>query len=73
MFWKKKETTPKCLYDSENWKPAVRCSICTGEQVAGFQNIHSGEFKEECLIRDETDLQKFKKKYKIINDLEKIY
>ena len=25
-------------YDKEKTKPAIRCSICTGEQVAGFLN-----------------------------------
>ena len=28
-------------YDKEKTKPAIRCSICTGEQVAGFLNKRS--------------------------------
>ena len=50
MFGKKKKAEA-AWYDKENWKPALKCSICNGEQVAGFQNIHTGEFKEETLIR----------------------
>ena len=41
----------KTEYDRENWKPVLKCSICNGEQVAGFKNIHTGEFKEEIFIR----------------------
>lgn len=29
----------KASYDKENKKPVIRCSICTGEQVAGFKDI----------------------------------
>lgn len=52
-------------YDAENWKPVLRCSICNGEQVAGFKNIRTGEFQEECFIRDDSQLQAFKRKYGI--------
>lgn len=59
-------------YDKENWRPVLKCSICNGEQVAGFKNIHTGEFKEECLIRDNEELQAFKQKYGI-TDMKKEY
>ncbi len=52
-------------YDRENWKPVLKCSICNGEQVAGFRNIHTGEFREECFIRDASELEAFRKKYGI--------
>ena len=52
-------------YDRENWRPVLRCSICNGEQVAGFKNIHTGEFREECFIRDSSELEDFKYKYGI--------
>ena len=42
----------KCSYDRENLKPVIRSSICTGEQVAGFRNIHTGKFSEVMLARD---------------------
>lgn len=71
MFGKKKKTAV-AVYDKENWKPALKCSICNGEQVAGFQNIHTGEFKEETLIRGTQELEAFKQKYRIAQ-ITKIY
>ena len=72
MFWKKK-TLQTISYDKENWKPVLKCSICNGEKVAGFQHLHTGDFKEECLIRGEKELQEFKAKYGIVGEMEKIY
>ena len=42
MFGRK--TIEKKEYDRENLRPLLRCSICTGEQVAGFKNRHTGKF-----------------------------
>ena len=50
-------------YDRDNLKPVIRVSICTGEQVAGFRNIHTGKFSEDMLIRDSRDLAEFRKLY----------
>lgn len=61
----KKPQTSKLTYDRENQKPVIRCSICTGEQVAGFKDVHTGKFTDIMLIRDEKDLQDFKSKYGI--------
>ena len=55
----------KCTYDRENQKPVIRSSICTGEQVAGFKNIHSGKFSEVMLIRHGSDLKEFLELYDI--------
>lgn len=55
----------RLTYDRETQKPVIRCSICTGEQVAGFKDIHMGKFTDICLIRNETDLQEFKEMYGI--------
>ena len=55
----------KTKYDRENWKPVLKCSICNGEQLAGFKNIHTGEFKEEIFIRSFEELEAFKQKYGI--------
>lgn len=52
-------------YDKENWKPVLKCSICNGERVAGFKNIHTKKFKEECFIKDDSDLEEFMLKYGI--------
>lgn len=66
MFWnKRKEQVRPVDYDRENWRPVLKCSICNGERVAGFKNIHTGEFKEECFIRDDRELEEFKQKYGI--------
>ncbi|MBQ6967178.1 MAG: aspartate dehydrogenase [Lachnospiraceae bacterium] len=53
--------------------PAIKCSICNGEQVAGFKNIHTGAFEEDMLILGEKDLKEFKKKYGITGEIQKIY
>ena len=60
-------------YDREKTKPAIRCSICTGEQVAGFLNKRSGKFEEIALIRRPEDLEDFKKTYGITGEVEKFY
>lgn len=60
IFRKEKKPLP---FDRENLRPVIRASICTGEQVAGFQNIHTGKFTEVMLIRDDRDLGEFRKLY----------
>lgn len=50
-------------FDRENQRAVLRCSICTGEQVAGFKNIHTGKFEEVMLIRNEEELERFKEMY----------
>lgn len=62
----------KKTYDKENLTPALKCSICTGEQVAGFQNIHTGKFEDVMLIRNEKELKKFMEMYDI-DSITKIY
>ena len=64
MFWKKGKTEKK-TYDKENLIPVLKCSICTGEQVAGFKNIHTAKFDDVMLIRDEKELKAFMEMYDI--------
>ena len=45
--------TPKRQFDAEQFLPAIRQSICTGERVAGFVNRETGGFSEVMLIRTE--------------------
>ena len=52
-------------YDRENLRPVLRCSICTGEQVAGFKDIVSGKFEELMLIRNTQDFQEFLCRYQV--------
>ena len=55
---------PKTLsYDKENLQPVIRTSICTGEQVAGFKNKHTGKVQEIMLIRNSKDMDRFMELY----------
>ena len=73
MFFSRKK--PARSYDPATQQPALRCSICTGEQVAGFQDLHTGHFIEVQLIRSPQELQAFRSRYGISADcpIEKIY
>ena len=67
----RKHTKPALQgYDGE---PAIRCSICTGEQVAGFRNRETGHFEEVMLLRSPEDLDRFRKKYGIEGEIAKFY
>ena len=68
----KRKETLSATYDPAQQKAVLRCSICTGEQVAGFQDVHSGKFEEVMLIRGEADLQQFKRQYGV-EEITKIY
>ncbi len=62
MFKKKLGKKP---YDRENKKAVLRCSICTGEQVAGFKDLNTGHFEEIMLIKDSKDLDDFMEMYDV--------
>lgn len=62
MFKKKSK---KMLYDKTNKKAVLRCSICTGEQVAGFKDLDTGHFEEIMLIKDSKDLDEFMETYDV--------
>lgn len=70
-FFKKKEIVQ--TYDKENKKPVIKSSICNGEQVAGFKDIHTGKIEEVMLIKNKTDLEKFKLMYGIDEEITKEY
>lgn len=69
MFGKK--TTVK-QYDRETKKPVIKCSICTGEQVAGFKDVRTGKFEEVMLIKDSRDMDAFMQMYQV-TDIHKEY
>lgn len=71
MFFKKRDK--KKTYDKENLRPVIKASICNGEQVAGFQDIHTGAFEEVMLIKGGNDLAEFMRMYGIAGKIEKIY
>lgn len=73
MFFKKKKGKIQVLeYDKEKEIPVLRCSICTGEQVAGFKDIHTGKIRDLMLIKSEQDLENFKMMYGV-DELKKVY
>ena len=60
-------------YDKENKRPVIKASICNGEQVAGFKDIHTGKIEEGMLIRRQADLENFKAMYGIDEAITKEY
>ena len=68
-----KKKSARQTYDKENQKPIIKASICNGEQVAGFKDIHTGKFEEVMLIKSSADLDIFKSMYGIDENIEKEY
>ena len=62
MMKKNKNLIP---FDPDKQYAVIRSSICTGEKVAGFKNIEDGHFTEVMLIKNQHDLELFKKEYNI--------
>ena len=52
-------------FDPDKQYAVIRSSICTGEKVAGFKNKEDGHFTEVMLIKNQHDLELFKKEYNI--------
>ena len=73
MLFRQKKKAAVSAYNREELTPVIRCSICTGEQVAGFRRKKDGYFEEVMLIRDEGDLRKFRDQYGIEGEIEKTY
>ncbi len=69
IFRKKENKT----YDKTGKRPVIKCSICNGEQVAGFVDTRTGKFEDIMLLRNERDLEKFVSTYSITEEIEKIY
>lgn len=61
----KKKVVQTKTYDSGSEYPVVRSSICTGEKVAGFKDRETGRFRDVMLIRNDKDLEEFKRMYGI--------
>jgi hypothetical protein len=62
MFKKKHN---KVEYDKIGKEAVLKCSICNGEQVAGFKDLENGHFDEIMLIRNATDLDAFMEMYEV--------
>ncbi len=72
MLFKKRRPGPAVVFDPDRYTPVLRCSICTGEQTAGFADKETGSFHEIMLIRNEQDLAEFKDTYGV-EDIRKCY
>lgn len=73
-FGRKKEESAPYHYDPENEEAVIRCSICTGEQVACMREKSSGRLREVMLIRSEEDLESFCRGYHIKKEqIRKVY
>lgn len=68
----KKKAVAK-TYDKENKRPVIKSSICNGEQIAGFKDIHTGKMEEVMLIKSRSDLENFKTMYGIEEEITKEY
>ena len=53
--------------------PMLKCSICNGEQVAGFKNPETGVFEEVMFIRSDADLHSFMEQYHLKETPKKFY
>ena len=71
LFHKKAARTE--IYDRETLVPVIRASICTGEKVAGFQEKAGGHFREVMLIRSDADLEEFRRRYGIEEEIRTVY
>ena len=76
MFFrgKKRPAPDKIVYDSSAMSPAIRASICTGEQTAGFISRETGAFTGVMLINSPEDRKRFCKEFGIKDtDIKVIY
>ena len=71
--WFHRKPAPAQTYDHEMLEPVIRCSICNGEQVAGFRNKQTGHFEEIALIKSDQDLTAFMDRYGITETIKRIY
>ncbi len=74
MLFGKRKKDRIIEWDREKLQPVLRCSICNGEQVFGFQDRQTGEFREIGLIRDNAELSEMAGRYGIRpEEIRKVY
>ena len=71
-FFSRLKKKPRRSFDAEKKTPVLRCSICTGEQVAGFIDNETGIFEEERLIKNDGELSDFLAEYSL-TDIKREY
>ena len=72
MFFRRNNNRVE-TYDKERLYPAIRSSICTGEKVAGFKNRETGNFTEITLVTSDKDIEDFKNRYGITDEVDVFY
>ena len=60
-------------FDPAAEEPALRCSICTGEQVACMRERETGKLRELMLIRSEADMESFRRSYGVSGEIRRVY
>lgn len=74
MFGRKRKESELPAFPPENFEPVIRCSICTGEQVACMRNLQTGHLQELMLLRTPEDLDSFCRQYRVEpNQIRKVY
>ena len=64
-FFKKQEKISRIEFNKDRQRAVIKCSICNGEQVAGFKDKETGNFTEVMLIRNAKDLNQFMEMYEL--------
>lgn len=61
MFFRRrnKKSQEKIPYDPSAERPVIKASICTGEQVAGFETLSGSHFRAHGLITNEEERRDF--------------
>ena len=74
IFKRRKAEPAAPRFSPAEYEPVLRCSICTGEQVACMRNRTTGQLRELMLIRGDEDLEEFCRTYGVRREeIRKIY
>ena len=74
IFRKHRQEPALPQFSPEEYEPVLRCSICTGEQVACMRNRATGQLREVMLIRSDGDLEDFCRRYQVPREeIRKVY
>ena len=71
LLFKKQTHALLYPYDPTSERAVIHSNTCNRDRVAGFKDIHTGQFHEVMLIRDEKDLNDFKRLYNIQEDIKR--
>ena len=63
LFHRERRAPEAPAFPPEDWEPVIRCSICTGEQVACMRERATGRLREIMLLRSPDDLAAFRRDF----------